>query len=486
MPTTDPIVIPVDRLARLTEGAPERPVVLVTSGAFNPVHRNHLLYLEAARAFLDAATRPAGAVRGPDAATERVSERVVGGYLSALPDRVVAGKRGSAIPHARRTAMLRLATAHSPWLMVAAGVHGAALFEAIERDAEAALGRPVTVVAVCGADGYRASERFLPTRFPLVCVRRTGEDDEWKRLWTRADPERRLYLVEENLQPEVRSATQVRELLSRAGSDPGAAAQLREHLHPDVSAYLLEHCAGPPPSRRIASTSATDPNYHESLERRVALTFDDGPGPSTGALLDALARHGARATFFLVGKNLRGFALGDERLARALAIREAREGHLLGNHADTHSREPMPLPAFVEEIRTVDALLREIYAEAGVAPPARFPLRLPYGPLVRPGGAQDERLEALAAAGKRHQHWTIILGDWYADAEAGRLAASLESHVNEMWARRRVPVIVLHDAGAWPRANGFDRSATVDAVERLCRALVPRGARFVTADELPE
>lgn len=222
----------------------------------------------------------------------------------------------------------------------------------------------------------------------------------------------------------------------------------------------------------------------ESPERRVALTFDDGPGPSTEAMLDVLARHRARATFFLVGKNLRGFALGDEQRARALATREASEGHLLGNHSDTHAREPMAPRAFVEEVRGVDELLRQAYAEAGVAPPARLPFRLPYGPLVRPGGKQDERLTALTAAGKRHQHWTIILGDWQPRASADRLASSLQAHVEEMWALGLVPVLVLHDAGAWPQPHGFDRSASVGAVDRLCHALAPLGARYVTVDEL--
>ena len=37
---------------------------------------------------------------------------------------------------------------------------------------------------------------------------------------------------------------------------------------------------------------------------RVALTFDDGPGPATTALLDVLAARGVTATFFLLGKNV--------------------------------------------------------------------------------------------------------------------------------------------------------------------------------------
>ena len=38
----------------------------------------------------------------------------------------------------------------------------------------------------------------------------------------------------------------------------------------------------------------------------VALTFDDGPGPYTALALRKLMRHGARATFFVVGKELIG------------------------------------------------------------------------------------------------------------------------------------------------------------------------------------
>ncbi len=39
----------------------------------------------------------------------------------------------------------------------------------------------------------------------------------------------------------------------------------------------------------------------------MALTFDDGPSASTPAILDALAAHGARATFFVLGRQARTF-----------------------------------------------------------------------------------------------------------------------------------------------------------------------------------
>ncbi len=64
-------------------------------------------------------------------------------------------------------------------------------------------------------------------------------------------------------------------------------------------------------------------------EGRVALTIDDGPDPQvTPAVLDLLALHGVRATFFCIG----------ERVAQypQLARRIAQEGHEIGNHTEHH------------------------------------------------------------------------------------------------------------------------------------------------------
>ena len=62
----------------------------------------------------------------------------------------------------------------------------------------------------------------------------------------------------------------------------------------------------------------------------VALTFDDGPHPErTPAVLDLLAQHGQRATFFVIGENVRRHP--------ALVRRIVDEGHALGLHSDTHS-----------------------------------------------------------------------------------------------------------------------------------------------------
>ena len=225
------MTVPTDKLLQA-----ERPVVLVTSGAYNPVHRNHLLCLDAARAFLEQAAPP-GAVRGPAVSGPCPPMAVVGGYISPLSDRMVARRRGSAIPRSHRAAMLRLATAESDWTMVvSARLSGVRLFRAVAEQASAALGRPVTVIAVCGTDGYRASDDFLPPDIPLACVRRPGEELAWKALWRAASPQRRLYLIEDSGQPHARSASQIRAWLQQ-----GATERLQESLHPAVLRYLLKH-----------------------------------------------------------------------------------------------------------------------------------------------------------------------------------------------------------------------------------------------------
>jgi uncharacterized membrane protein/peptidoglycan/xylan/chitin deacetylase (PgdA/CDA1 family) len=80
-------------------------------------------------------------------------------------------------------------------------------------------------------------------------------------------------------------------------------------------------------------------------QRRVALTFDDGPDPSTlGPLLEVLRREGVKATFFVVGKRVAEFPGG---VARILA-----EGHTIGNHSWSH--DPLLM------LRGEDRLEREV------------------------------------------------------------------------------------------------------------------------------
>ncbi len=93
----------------------------------------------------------------------------------------------------------------------------------------------------------------------------------------------------------------------------------------------------------LTTGDATRPVLH--------LTFDDGPDPEhTPRMLDLLARHDARATFFLLGQNV-------ERHPQ-LAARIVAAGHTLGNHSWDHPRvERLTLSQLREQIDRTDALL---------------------------------------------------------------------------------------------------------------------------------
>ncbi len=86
-------------------------------------------------------------------------------------------------------------------------------------------------------------------------------------------------------------------------------------------------------------------------EATVYLTFDDGPDPEhTAQLLDLLARHDAKATFFLLGRDV---LQSPELVRRILA-----EGHAIGNHSMTHPRmKSIGLTELWSEVDRADAVL---------------------------------------------------------------------------------------------------------------------------------
>lgn len=90
----------------------------------------------------------------------------------------------------------------------------------------------------------------------------------------------------------------------------------------------------------------------------VYLTFDDGPHPEhTARLLDLLARHDAKGTFFLIGRT----AEQSPDLVRRLLD----EGHAIGNHSMTHPKmRTLGTTAQWSEIDRADAVLKRFGGSA--------------------------------------------------------------------------------------------------------------------------
>ena len=180
----------------------------------------------------------------------------------------------------------------------------------------------------------------------------------------------------------------------------------------------------------------------------VALTFDDGPHPEiTPRLLDALAAHEMRATFFVVGR--------EAERHPAIVRRIAQEGHALGHHSWTHS-EPAHTSAatLLQEVARCRALLADLTG----APSDRF--RPPKGQL------SVAKLAGLLRAGQRVILWSDDPKD-YALADAAPLVAWADAATLAPGA-----VVLLHDVHA-------HCLAALPALAARGRAT---GRRFVTLD----
>lgn len=190
-------------------------------------------------------------------------------------------------------------------------------------------------------------------------------------------------------------------------------------------------------------------------KRAIALTFDDGPSESTPALLDVLATHDARATFFQCGANVRRLP------GAARSVAEA--GHEIGNHTDTHPWLLFHTRNFMEQELS---RAQESIAEASGRRPSLF--RAPHGARWFGLGRVQQKLGLLGVM------WTAIARDW--ELPAGEIVALLRRRV------RNGAILCLHDGrGTLSRP---DIQHTVEAVRRLIPELLDQGFHLETVSHL--
>jgi peptidoglycan/xylan/chitin deacetylase (PgdA/CDA1 family) len=182
----------------------------------------------------------------------------------------------------------------------------------------------------------------------------------------------------------------------------------------------------------------------------VALTFDDGPSTYTPAVLDVLERERIHATFFLIGRQVGGYA--------AFARRALADGDMLGDHTWSHP-DVSGGGAFASGQITSTA--SAIQRATGFRPCL---FRAPYG-------AVSPSLIGLAhGLGLTTIQWDVDPRDW-------SLPGSRAIYSRIVGAARNGSIVLMHDGGG-------PRSQTLAALPGIIHTLRARGYGFVTVTQL--
>ena len=191
----------------------------------------------------------------------------------------------------------------------------------------------------------------------------------------------------------------------------------------------------------------------------VAITFDDGPDPLyTPAILNILAEHNVKATFFLVGRHVEQYP--------AIARRIVEEGHDIGNHTYTHrSLVPLHPDKVMEEIIRCEEIIESV---TGKRPYFFRPPRGVYSQVVRDIVTKRQYILCL---------WSVSSQDWR-EISSREVASRILDHVCGG------DILLFHDSGNLVSAQGGYRHNTVQALPIILAGLQKQGITPISMKEL--
>jgi peptidoglycan/xylan/chitin deacetylase (PgdA/CDA1 family) len=193
--------------------------------------------------------------------------------------------------------------------------------------------------------------------------------------------------------------------------------------------------------------------YAPGSSKTVALTFDDGPGRSTAAILAILARYRVSATFFNIGAAM---------ATRPWLVREeVEEGYAMGDHTWNH-RDLVTLSASSQaaELSEASAEQRSI---AGTVPCV---FRPPYGDY------DSTTLELAQQQRMGVWMWSVDTQDWMADGSDSSYWVQRIIRLAEQGGALLHPVVLMHDARPGD-------PATVTALPAIIQFFRSHGYHFV-------
>lgn len=225
--------------------------------------------------------------------------------------------------------------------------------------------------------------------------------------------------------------------------------------------YSISNAAGDTvrAERRVTVAAQALPEVITPPGKTIYLTFDDGPGPYTEALLDVLQKYGVKATFFVTG---------NREAYRGAITRAYNEGHSLGVHSYTHDygRIYSGEEAFFEDFCATEEMLHELTGS--------------YTQLCRfPGGSSNtvsrfnhgiiSRLAArLTEMNYSYFDWNVSSGD----AGETRSTDKIVENIISGCAGQDCSIVLQHDIKAY----------SVDAVERVIQWGLENGYTFLPLD----
>ncbi|HEV7585256.1 MAG TPA: polysaccharide deacetylase family protein [Solirubrobacteraceae bacterium] len=236
---------------------------------------------------------------------------------------------------------------------------------------------------------------------------------------------------------------------------PGVSASTRHGTAAAVTRRAALATAAPPAAgqaryRIVGCRSRGRFAYLHGEGRAVAIGFDDGPAAATPEFVSMLERAKAKATFFLIGRQINDSY-------RATLLRELRDGDALGDHTFNHPYLTRSGNAYTE----LHSTLAAIRSASGYTPCV---FRPPYG-------AYDSSVVDVARSlGLATVMWNVDPRDW---ARPGT-----SSIVQQVLAQVRPGSIIISHDGGGPRAE------TLAAYPSIIAGLRARGYRIVTIPEL--
>ena len=241
------------------------------------------------------------------------------------------------------------------------------------------------------------------------------------------------------------------------GTYPPSSEDAKDILlkYDEIKQYLRKSFDYKNKNKDLVSVETT--KKHEKITQEIdktkpmiALTFDDGPSAHTSRLLDILKENNAKATFFVIGKSIKG---KENTLKRISA-----EGHEIGNHSWSHRQFTK-----INKKQITDQLMMTRAKIFDVTGKDCLVARPPYG-------AVNDTAKAVAKeAGIVYITWSVDTLDWKsknADAVYKKIVGKVKDG----------DIVLCHDL----------HSTTVDAMEKVIPKLIADGYQLVTVSELME